>query len=50
MEHSNVLDFSSMFLGVTSFNQPLQSWDTSNALDMTSMFQSAFDFNQSLNL
>ena len=38
-----------MFEGATSFNQPLDSWDTSSADDiMIRMFKGATSFNYSM--
>jgi surface protein len=45
----NVVDMVGMFLGATSFNQPLTSFDTSKCEDMHAMFESATSFNQPLN-
>ena len=38
-----------MFNGATSFNQPLNSWDTSSTTDAASAFEGASAFNQPLN-
>ena len=38
-----------MFIGATSFNQPLNNWDVSNVTDMGGMFMYASSFNQPLN-
>ena len=38
-----------MFASATSFNQPLNNWNTSNVTDMMGMFASATSFNQPLN-
>jgi surface protein len=45
---SAVTDLSFMFLGVASFEQPLNNWDVSNITNMQSMFQHT-NFNQPLN-
>ena len=37
-----------MFSGATSFNQPLNDWDTSNVRYIEHMFSKAIKFNQSL--
>jgi surface protein len=39
---------SGMFRDAYSFNQPLNSWNTSNVTDMTFMFNSATAFNQDI--
>ena len=46
---SNVTDMNDMFLGETSFNQPLNKWNVSNVTDMWCMFWGAESFNQPLN-
>ena len=33
-----------MFYGATSFNQPLNEWDTSSVTDMVGMFDGATSF------
>jgi hypothetical protein len=37
-----------MFAGVTDYNQPLNSWDTSQCTDFSYMFQGTSMFNQPL--
>jgi surface protein len=37
-----------MLRGATSFNQPLNSWNTSGVTNMANMFQNASSFNQPL--
>ncbi|MFA7265712.1 MAG: BspA family leucine-rich repeat surface protein [Candidatus Nanopelagicales bacterium] len=48
---SNVTTMANMFLGATSFNQPLNDWGakTSNVTDMSRMFYVATKFNQPIN-
>ena len=46
---SKVEAMSSMFLGASNFNQPLNNWDVSNVKDMSGMFSDAASFNQPLN-
>jgi surface protein len=41
-------DMSNMFSGTTTFNQPINSWDTSNVTNMYGMFQNAIEFNQDI--
>ena len=38
----------SMFHNATSFNHPLEDWDTSSVTSMSSMFGGASSFNQPL--
>ena len=45
---SKVKDTSSMFNGVSSFNQSLDNWDVSNVKNMGGMFGSAESFNQNI--
>lgn len=45
----DITDFSSLFSGKESFNEPLDKWDTSKATNMHSMFNGATSFNQPLN-
>ena len=45
---SEVTNMSYMFLGATSFNQPLAKWDVSQVTDMSGMFGGATSFNQPL--
>ena len=37
-----------MFNNATSFNQPLNNWNTSNVTDMSYMFTLANNFNQDI--
>ena len=37
-----------MFNNATSFNQPLDGWDTSSIWDMNSMFKNATSFDQDI--
>lgn len=46
---SNVVNMTSMFIGATNFNQPLNNWNVSKVVDMSYMFQDATSFNQPLN-
>ena len=46
---SHVTDMSEMFLLASSFNQPLDHWNTENVTDMSRMFSYAKSFNQPLN-
>ena len=43
---SKVIDMSSAFSSVNSFNEPIQCWDTSNVVDMSNMFLDAKLFDQ----
>ena len=43
-----VTDMNSMFYQVTSFNQPIGSWDVSNVTNMNGMFYQAIIFNQNI--
>jgi len=45
----SVTNRSSMFSGATSFNQDINSWNTSNVTDMSNMFNGATVFNKPLN-
>eukprot|EP00808_Paulinella_micropora_P031949 g46333.t1 len=45
---SKVIDMSSMFIGASNFNQPLNTWNTSSVTKMQGMFEGASSFNQSL--
>ena len=42
-------DFSDMFQGASSFNDPIEHWDISAVTDMINMFHDASSFNQPLN-
>jgi len=46
---SGVTNISNMFVGATSFNQPLNNWNVRNVRNMSSMFAGATSFNQPLN-
>jgi surface protein len=46
---SNVTNMRALFLGATSFNQPLNKWNVSNVTNMSYMFNGATSFNQPLN-
>ena len=46
---SNVTTMIDMFLGATSFNQPLNNWNVSNVTDMEGVFAEVQSFNQPLN-
>jgi len=43
---SSVTNMVSLFLGATSFNQPIGTWDTSSVQFMNNMFNNATSFNQ----
>jgi surface protein len=43
-----VTDMGNMFYQVTSFNQPIGSWDVSNVTNLDSMFYQAIIFNQNI--
>ena len=45
----NVTNMSYMFVNCTSFNQPLNTWNTSKVTSMASMFWGSTSFNQPLN-
>ena len=45
---SRVTDMSYMFLSASSFNQPLNDWNTESVTNMDSMFDGATSFNQPL--
>jgi surface protein/predicted outer membrane repeat protein len=44
-----ITDMSELFLGNTTFNQNIDSWDTSNVEVMGQMFRGATSFNQDIN-
>lgn len=44
----NITNFSNMFKGATSFNQPINDWNVSSAHYMSSMFNNATSFDQAL--
>jgi surface protein len=46
---SSVADFSFMFAGAVTFNQPLNHWNVSSAITLSGMFGGALAFNQPLN-
>ena len=46
---SNIINVEGMFLGASSFNQPLNNWNVSNVTNMYRMFGDATSFNQDLN-
>jgi len=41
-------DMSNMFSGTTTFNQPINSWDTSNVTNMYGMFENSTSFNKDI--
>ncbi len=43
---SSMTDMNNMFRNATSFNQPINNWDTSSVTSMVSMFSGATSFNQ----
>eukprot|EP00978_Attheya_sp_CCMP212_P015633 scaffold40295_cov46-Attheya_sp.AAC.1 len=43
---SNVVNFSDVFSGLSSFNESIGSWNVSNAISMDQMFGNATNFNQ----
>jgi surface protein len=43
-----VTEMSYMFVEATSFNQPIDAWDTHNVTNMKCMFEGATSFNQSI--
>ena len=43
---TQVTDMSSVFLGASSFNQPIGHWNTSDITNMSNMFSGATNFNQ----
>jgi len=43
---SSVTDMNYMFGGISTFNQPIASWDTSKVTNMNHMFDGASSFNQ----
>jgi surface protein len=45
---SRVTSFAQVFMGQTSFNQPLTNWNTSSATSLAQMFMNATSFNQPL--
>ena len=47
---THMIDMSVMFQNASTFNESIESWDTSNVTNMSFMFQSASAFNQPLNL
>ena len=44
----DVTNLNNMFSGCTSFNQPLNTWNTANVTNMGGMFQNCTNFNQPL--
>lgn len=44
-----VTDFSRVFMGADSFNEPIDSWDVSQGVNFGRMFNNALSFNQPLN-
>jgi surface protein len=45
---TSVTNMNGVFLGATSFNQPIGTWNTSSVTDMNGMFFNATSFNQSI--
>jgi len=48
VEYLSVTRLNQMFLGATTFNQPLGKWDTYHVTDMCNMLDGATSFNQPL--
>ena len=45
---SSITDMSTLFYGLTDFNQDISSWDVSSVTDMSNMFWLASAFNQNI--